>query len=413
MNVNNVVITTNVSKSQIKDTGDYWLINNIPVTVDDSVMNGIYYPATENILGMPSLVGKPVTLSHPTDEDGNHVSGREGVGLENHFSGGTITKTYNVKGVNYADARIKKSLLNAQESGKWYSDTLKSKGNIGVSTGLTIPENNEAGTAKNGDVYTQTAINQEYDHLAMLEPSEAPAGGNATFMKFNAESKVIVSNVDEHMKTNEKKGLLAKIVALFGDDDEKAYNTNETGLLAENLNDKVEVANVDKKKMMGLMENMGMDMKDAENMDEETMYNAMSDYSKNMGKKKNADDKDDEEKMEKKGMKKNSTDEDMPAWAAALVANSEAQSKEIESLKASLTANAEDELNKLADEVSKLATNSIPAEQAKRLDVEFLKSHLAANGGHLNVNAMAGHQVQASKNTDEWAIEMPNTAEDK
>ena len=108
MQTNSIVIVTNVKKSQIKDTGKHWEISNIPVTVDDSVMNDIYYPADENRLGLPSLIGKPVTLAHPMDKEGNYVSGREGQGLEDFFSGGTITNAYNVDGVNFADARIKK-----------------------------------------------------------------------------------------------------------------------------------------------------------------------------------------------------------------------------------------------------------------------------------------------------------------
>ena len=218
MKTNTIVITANVSKSQIKDTGTHWEIKSIPVTVDDSVMNGIFYPADENKKGMPSLVGKPVCLSHPQDADGNYISGREGAGLENHFSGGTVTNVYNMQGVNYADASIKKSILDAQDGSEWYANALKSKESIGVSTGLTIPENAQDGHTPEGEVYSSMAINQEYDHLAMLEPDEGPAGGAATFMHFNAKDKgkLIISNVDDIMKTNkDEAGLLAHLKGVF------------------------------------------------------------------------------------------------------------------------------------------------------------------------------------------------------
>ena len=170
-------------------------------------MNDIYYPADENRLGLPSLIGKPVTLAHPMDSDGNYVSGREGQGLEDFFSGGTITNAYNVDGVNFADARIKKSVLNAQERGEWYASALAAKEDIGVSTGLTIPVNTEAGYTPDGTNTARQQSNNSYDHLALLPTDEAPAGGDATFMRFNAADKerIIIANVDECMPTIKEK----------------------------------------------------------------------------------------------------------------------------------------------------------------------------------------------------------------
>lgn len=392
MKTNTVVITTNLSKSQIQDTGTHWEIRNIPVTVDDSVMNGVYYPADENKKGMPTLVGKPVCLSHPQDADGNYVSGREGAGLENYFSGGTITNTYNLDGVNYADASIKKAVLAAQDKSEWYVKALNSKDSIGVSTGLTIPENAQEGTTPSGDVYSSMAINQEYDHLAMLEPDEAPAGGGATFMHFNAEcnAKLIVSNVDDVMKLNkEDVTLFNKLKALFVGNEEKDYNNNETGHLAEKQLNNREVVNV-KNEMMARMKNMGMSMDGVADMSELTMYNAMMDEMDKRDKKKNADDMKDKEMMDKKDkMQKNSADDKMLNLINSL-------SEKVDSLQGQIAVNAADELNGLAKKVSELSVNSIPEAEAKNLSVNFLKSHLATNGGHLNVNAVGGYQPQAS-----------------
>lgn len=392
MNTNTVVIVTNVKKSQIKDTGTHWEIKSIPVTVDDSVMNDIYYPADENRLGLPSLVGKPVTLSHPMDKDGNYISGREGVGLEDFFSGGTITNAYNVNGTNFADARIKKSVLDSQERGVWYSDALKQKGDIGVSTGLTIPVNTESGYTPDGTKYSQTATNQKYDHLAMLPPDEAPAGGDSTFMSFNSADKerVIVSNVDNCLPSvKEKAGLLDKIAALFATNEDKDYNNPDKAPKAEDKPNGDEVANV-KNEMMKRMKEMNMDTDGVADYSELEMYNAMMaemDKRNGMKDKPNADDmkKKDMDKKDDK-MQKNSAD--APAWATALLSK-------VESLEGQLATNAQSEKDGLVEQATSLAVNALSADVAKHLPVDALKSHIAANGGHLNVNATGGYQPKS------------------
>lgn len=186
MRVNKILLTANVNKSQISKTETHYKITGIPITVDGAIMNGVLYPADENEKGMNSMVGKPLTIGHPVDDKGNYLSGREGVGMQNHYSGGNITKTYNVNGVWYADAEIKTSLLNAQESGPELAEVLDNKSDLGVSTGLLFSHNDLAGKNDKGESYKMTAINQDYDHLAALL-NEAPAGGDATVARFNSE----------------------------------------------------------------------------------------------------------------------------------------------------------------------------------------------------------------------------------
>lgn len=381
----NILLTTNVNKSQIRDTGTHWEIKNIPVTVDDAVMNGVHYGAADNAKGMPSMIGKPVCLSHPIDDDGNYVSGREGVGLENFFSGGTITNVYNIKGVNYADARIKKSVLQAQEAGAWYVEALKSKEPIGVSTGLTIAQNEISGKNSKGEEYAQEAIEQAFDHLAMLEPSEAPAGGKATFMRFNAadSEKVMIANVDEHLPEQSLfDNFMEKAKAFFAANHESSYNVDDNGHLATNQTKTGEVANV-KDKLKACMKNMGMPMDDVENMDEEAMLNAMAAFKK---------------PEDKKVETKNSDDSDLAEAIKALNAR-------FDSVEEKLSANSAKELDTLAEQVSQLEANSIPLEEAKKLSVNFLKNHLAANG-HINVNAAGGYAPKI-KQSSIAAAKMP------
>jgi len=209
-----VNIFTNTSKAKEVQSG-IWQIQGIPMTVDNAVMNGIYYDKAENAKGLKSYRGQPVTLRHPEDEAGNPASALSGTGLMNHFSGGVIVNTYNHNNVNYADAEFKESMLLAQDNGEYYLNKLKAGEPIGVSTGLFFDGNNDSGVAANGEEYHAKAINQVGDHLAMLPDDEPPAGGEATFIRFNGENgdQTLTVNIDEFIANmeapEETKGMLA------------------------------------------------------------------------------------------------------------------------------------------------------------------------------------------------------------
>ena len=135
----------------------------------------------------------------------------------NHFSGGYISNTYNHNGINFADIEINQKKLLANDDGAIYNSKLENGEPIGVSTGLYFEGNDESGIATNGDEYYAVAKNQSGDHLAMLPDDEPPAGGEATFMRFNGENddQTITVNVDDwisELATNEEsKTLFNKI----------------------------------------------------------------------------------------------------------------------------------------------------------------------------------------------------------
>lgn len=175
---------TNIKKTQIAETPDKFLISGVPVVVDGAVMNGITYPADENEKGLDSLVNCVVTLRHPFDDKGHPIDAYSPQALQNQFSGGVVTKRYKVGKVNMVDIDIKKSLLQAQDNGQSYFDRLTNKEEIGVSTGLYT------------NVINNVATEQRYNHLAMLENGEEPAGGDATKMRFNSAETIVV-NIDQ------------------------------------------------------------------------------------------------------------------------------------------------------------------------------------------------------------------------
>jgi hypothetical protein len=224
---------TNLKKTQITETPEAFLISGVPVVVDGAVMNGITYPADENEKGLDSLVNRVVTLRHPFDSKGHPIDAYDPQALQNQFSGGVVTKRYKVGKVNLVDINIKKSLLQAQDSGQSFYDRLTNKEEIGVSTGLYT------------NVVNNTATEQTYNHLAMLESDEEPAGGDATKMKFNGAETMVV-NVDEIIaELNQDDSLLHKIAnavknltELFANRQKVDDNTTGRGQ-RDNLNNEV------------------------------------------------------------------------------------------------------------------------------------------------------------------------------
>lgn len=220
-------LVTNVGKTQISDDGEFFKLSRIPVTVNDAVMNGLHYPEDENEKGIPSLAGRVMTLGHPKNAAGEHVSASDGDALVNQFSGGSVTRTYLRNGVHYVDAKIRKSTLKAQPNGEWFYNQLENQKPIGVSTGLFSQRELKEGTNKSGKKYRAIARNQRYDHLALLHESEPPAGGKDTFINFNAEDTDITINVDEYI-VNTKKTVMSKIMTMLGlENNESSFSDTE------------------------------------------------------------------------------------------------------------------------------------------------------------------------------------------
>ena len=235
-----ISLFTNVSKTQIRETDTHFNIEGVPVTVDDAVMNGIHYSAENNKKGMPSIRDRVVTLSHPTTANGTGADAYAGESLQKFYSGGHIETVYADAGTWKVNISIDKDILRAQDKkqNSNFYDSLANKADIGVSTGLYSEIEETPGTNASGVEYQAVATNQQYNHLAMLESSEPPAGGDATFMRFNSDTvaqNMIVNLADympdsipdtvvkveevgemEEEQPEEFNSLLAKLLALIG-----------------------------------------------------------------------------------------------------------------------------------------------------------------------------------------------------
>ena len=187
MSRKHVSFITNVSTSQISETDTHFKVSGVPVVIDGAEMNGIIYPKEENEKGLNSLVGKVLTLRHPFDDQGNPIDAYSPKAMQDNYSGGVVTKWYKKGDINLVDLEIKKPLLAAQDGGQWFYQQLTDRKPVGVSTGLYH-------VVKDG-----MSTEQSYNHLAMLPDDEAPAGGDATFIRFNSAQTLVV-NIDDHIK---------------------------------------------------------------------------------------------------------------------------------------------------------------------------------------------------------------------
>lgn len=185
MSVKTVIINSKVSRSKIEHTDTDYILKGIPITVNESVMNGVLYSRADNEAGMASIVGKPITIDHPTDANGSFISALEGEGLKKFYSGGIVTNYYEKDDIWYVDAEINKAMLAAQNGGSALKEKLDSKSDLGVSTGLTIEYNEISGVNPAGKKYKRVAKGQFYNHLAAVNN---PAGGRMTTAVFNGEN---------------------------------------------------------------------------------------------------------------------------------------------------------------------------------------------------------------------------------
>lgn len=378
-----IVLMSNVNRSQISITDTHYNIKSIPITVDDAVMNGVLYSAAENKKGMPSMIGNPVTLGHPSAGE----SGRSGSGLEDHYSGGTVKNVYNKSKVWYADVNIKKSLLNAQDGGKEYAEMLDNKETIGVSTGLVFEDNQISGTNSEGDDYTKSAVNQEYDHLAMLA-SEAPAGGSDTVMRFNV-ADIMPS---EHPVDGMMNRFLAQAKAWFVNESENGYNAQEPVSTTNNDGDTIMLNKIKAKLTAANVKTEGLD--DDQLLD---AYNKMMKDDMKKGMKKDMDNMDydnmtEDEKMAMKKKKNMDKEKNMSKNEIADLVTS-AVNAAVKPLQDQLAAASNAEVSDLTTKMKAMATNRLSDSVIGKMDAQEMKDHLAQNGV-VSFNASSGQHTQ-------------------
>ena len=387
MSKTNVLIYTNVGKSQIEETDTHFKISGIPVTKNNSVMNRVAYFESDNAEGMPTIEEQPITLRHP-EVDGVNVSAKQGKGLM-YFSGSLVGNSYLDKGVWKVDTLINKKKLAAQDDGERWTEILSNKETFGVSTGLTFTRNEQKGDI-DGEEYDMVAMGQNYDHLAFLDPKvEAPAGGENTMVRFNAnveQGEIIVCNIDEHdpltpstvqnepLNESAFNKLVEKLKGVFAPAQDKGYNSQEFDV---NQPNEGSIMNRDE-----MLEALGL----------ATNSQVTDDELKTLMKSKLA-----------ANASEGFTKEDVESIVNAA----------IKPLADQLTANANKELDQVAEQVAAL-NKGLDADDAKALGLEKAKAFLAANGKEYVADGYGGPQsrtTQTNSDNGEYRSQKPGIEE--
>lgn len=365
-----ISLFTNVSKTQIKETDTHFNIEGVPVTVDDAVMNGIHYSAENNKKGMPSIRDRVVTLSHPTTANGSGADAYAGESLQKFYSGGHIETVYAANGTWKVNISIDKEILRAQDKkqNSNFYDSLANKADIGVSTGLYSELEETIGTNADGIEYQAVATNQQYNHLAMLESSEPPAGGDATFMRFNSDTvaRNMIVNLADYMPDSIPDTVVK--VEEVGEEEMKEKDEQPkdefNSLLAKLL------ALVGVGKLAGNQENQPKEEEDAMPADIKEKMQALKD---NGSYKDGMSDEDISNAFEKMGKKDDEPAKKDVAQNSELLTAINALTAKVEGLESQLNAKDESEKDGLVAELKGLDTG-LTENALKTLDVAELQS---------------------------------------
>ena len=381
----NAQLYTNVGKSQIEETDTHFKISGIPVTKNNKVMNEIAYLEQYNAEGMPTIEEQPITLRHP-EVNGVNVSAKQGKGLM-YFSGSLVGKHYLDNGTWKVDTLVNKKKLAAQDDGERWTEILSNKETFGVSTGLTFTRNSESGEL-DGVPYKMVAKGQNYDHLAFLDPKvEAPAGGEDTMVRFNAnveQGEVIVCNIDDYeplepLNESAFNKLVEKLKGVFAPAQDKGYNSQEFDV--NQLNEDLIMDRSEMLEALGLATNSQVSDDELKTlMKSKLAVNASEGFTK----------------------------EDVTQIVEQAV------NAAVKPLQDQLTANADKELNEVAEQVAAL-NKGLDAEDAKALGLTKAKAFLAANGAEFLAEGYgtqhSGRNVNINSSEDEYRSRKPGLEE--
>lgn len=243
----NVLTTVNADKIKIArseiEGEKYVAIKNVLWMADNSVLNGGLYSAAENEKGYASMDGRVMPFGHPM-VNGQYVaisnldSANVAVALGKHYGGVHAQNVRKERSSYFADVMINERVANSHDDGKlllewaanaesYNSGKGEKPSNIHMSTGLMTNRIHANGEV-NGEKYTWSANDQQYDHLAILF-HERGAGGDAVSIAVNCESVInseLIINDDEALKDSygDKLSLLSAAVSeRFGSPGAYAY----------------------------------------------------------------------------------------------------------------------------------------------------------------------------------------------
>ena len=213
----------NISTETI-DGDEHIVIRGVVPVVDDVVMNGGLYPATEINKSYMTIEGNPMPLQHP--KIGNEYVSASNPRAVNKFHVGAWAENVRKDSDRVVmDMKINKRFASATENGKRVLERIaEMQANadadpIHVSTGLLLMREQNKGKSK-GKSYSWVARNMQFDHVAILldEPGAAtPDDGVGIFVNAdNSTQEVEVETVELDGAANcTQEGLINKAKFYF------------------------------------------------------------------------------------------------------------------------------------------------------------------------------------------------------
>ncbi|MBD1228325.1 DUF2213 domain-containing protein [Xenorhabdus griffiniae] len=394
IHVKSLALNSSNISTEIIDGDEHIVIRGVVPVVDDVVMNGGLYPASEINKSYQSMEGKQVPYGHPKI-DGQYISADTPRAV-NQFHIGAWAENVRKDGDKVVmDVKVNRRFADSTDKGKEFlsriDDVLAGNSSepIHVSTGLLLQREQNKGKSK-GKAYTWIARNMHFDHIAVLSVSEpgaaTPEEGVGMFVNAAGEKiEVEQVNLSDASNCTEERlidkarffftnasnfsfddiysALRTKLKATYTDDDwpypetvwpdkfiyyrsgktyRQKYLMNDDGT-AELVGEPIEVVRkpteyeeVKTNKEHNPMKDMIINALKAANQatDGKSDEELLTAY--NALKEKEKQDKDKKEQEEKEKKEKATNSNDMPDWAKLM-------SNELKDLKSVLTANADKE----------------------------------------------------------------------
>ena len=222
VNVLSVINSASNITSEKIDGVEHIVVKDVCPVIDDIVLNGGLYPADEIAKGFKSLEGKPMPYGHPKI-DGQYVSASN-VRAVNEYHIGAFARNVRKDGDRVLmDMCVNRRFAEATDKGKEVVSRLddmkdgKDVDPIGVSTGLGLNKRQGQGVSK-GKKYNWIAVNQDYDHCAILlheTPAGTPQEGVGIFVNAQGdEMEIQTANLADASDLT-KEGLLNKAKFFF------------------------------------------------------------------------------------------------------------------------------------------------------------------------------------------------------
>lgn len=192
--------SSNISTETI-DGDEHIVIRGVVPVVDDVVMNGGLYPASEINKSFQSMEGRQCPYGHP--KIGTDYVSADTPRAVNQFHIGAWAENVRKDGEKVImDVKVNRRFADATEKGKEFlarvDDIIagNSADPIHVSTGLLLQREQNKGKSK-GKPYTWVARNMHFDHIAILPASEPGAATPKDGVGMFVNSKGEKLNVEE------------------------------------------------------------------------------------------------------------------------------------------------------------------------------------------------------------------------